>query len=125
MDKATTQLDSLLSQTQTAQADIELAALQLQQANATYDQLLDEERANRGTLSTFATGSNGSAPMAATISIDKIMLGEFPKLDLGSAATYFDGTDPEAMQRFEQMQTELATHMQGGLTEFVCQNKAR
>ena len=125
LDKAVTKLDSLLAQTQAAQTDIELAALQLQQANATADQLLDEERANRGKLSTFATGSNVIAPMVATISIDKIMLGEFPKLDLGSAATYFDGTDPEAMQRFEQMQAELATHMQGGLTDFVQQNKAR
>ena len=29
------------------------------------------------------------------------------------------------MQRFEQMQTDLATHMQGGPTAFLFQNKAR
>ena len=125
LDKAITKLDGLLAQTQAAQVDIELAALQLQQADATADQLLDEERANRGKLSAFATGSSTSVPAAATISIDKIMLGEFPKLELGSAATYFDGSDPEALQHFEQMQADLATHMQGGLTEFVQQYKAR
>jgi len=52
------------------------------------------------------------------------MLGEFPKLDLGSAAGYFEG-DPEAMQRFEAMHTGIANHMQAGITDFVLQNKER
>jgi hypothetical protein len=82
LDKATAKLDSLMAQIQTAQADTELAALQLQQANATYDKLLDDERANRGTTTSGLT----TGPLAPTISIDKIMLGEFQKLDLGSAA---------------------------------------
>jgi len=120
LDKATTKPDSLMAQTQAAQSDIELAALQLQQANATYDKLLDDERANRGTT----TGVLPAGPLAPTISIDKIMLGEFPKLDLGSAAGYFEG-DPDAMQRFEAMHTGIANHMQEGITNFVLQNKER
>jgi len=119
-DKAAAKLDGLMAQVQAAQADTELAALQLQQANATYDKLLDEERANRGTITSGLT----TGPPAPTISIDKIMLGEFPKLDLGSAAGYFQG-DPEAMQRFEAMHAGIANHMQEGITNFVLQNKER
>ena len=120
LDKATAKLDNLIAQIQAAQADTELAALQLQQANATYDKLLDDERANRGTTTSGLT----TGPLAPTISIDKIMLGEFPKLDLGSAAGYFEG-DPEAMHRFEAMHAGIANHMQAGITDFVLQNKER
>ena len=108
LDKAAFKLDNLLTQTQQAQLDLEQAAIQQQEAKETYEKLLEQEIAN-------TDKSTHSLAMVPTISIDKIMVGQFPKIELGSAAKFFE-SDPEAMQRFEETQTAIAAHMQEAIT---------
>ena len=118
IDKAILKVESLQNQAAEAQHELELAALQLQEANATYDKLLVEEQTKRGL-------PQPAAPAASCLSIDKIILGEIPVFDLGVAAAYFDQGDPEVARKLADMQSSLASHMQAGFADFVQQHKAQ
>ena len=88
----------------------------MQEANATYDKLLDAEQANRGKQApAAATGS--------TLSIDKIIMGEIPVFELGEASAFFDEADPEVAQKLSDMRTGLGSHLQSGFAKFVQEHK--
>jgi len=117
LDKAALKIDNLLTQVQDARHELELAAVQQLDAKATFEKISREELANSET-------SPALPAMPVTISVDKIMAGQFPMFDLGSASKFFEG-NPEATQNANQLHANLATHIQQGITLFVKENKER